>query len=101
MRGLSPVSHSFGFKQEPGRAQGESPTISFPNGFVCVLAGASGPVRPGPGALQVQRGEHDGLPAAQRREPAGVGRGGQVVHGAAAGAAQARLGAARRHHDSK
>lgn len=55
-----------GFKQEPGWAQGKSTTISFRNGFVSVLAGALGPVCTGPGALQVQRGEHDGLSAAQR-----------------------------------
>lgn len=89
------------FSWELGWAQGRSPTISFQNDHVCVPAGALGPVCPGPGALQVQRGEHDGIPAAERREPAGVVRGGQVVDGAAAGTTQARLGAAGRHHDSE
>lgn len=84
---------------QPGWAQGQSPPFSFPNGSVRVCA--SGPVCPGPGALQVQRGEHDGLSAAQHREPARLVRGGQVVHGEAAGAPQARDRAPRWHDDSK
>lgn len=48
-----------------GSQGGKTPTVSFKNGSVCALAGAPGPVCAGPGALQVQRGEHDGLSAAQ------------------------------------
>ena len=47
-----------------------------------------GPVLPGPGAVPLQRRQHDGLPAAEHRQPgSGVG-GGALGHGAAAGPRQ-------------
>lgn len=94
---LSQVSN----ESSQGGHKGKTPHLPLKMLHVCVLAGALGPVCTGPGALQVQRGEHDGLSAAQHRQPARVVRGGEVVDGAAAGAPQARDGAPGWHDDSK
>ena len=49
---------------------------------------SSGPVRPRPGAVPLQRREHDGVQTAQHRQPPGGVGGGAVGHGAAAGSLQ-------------
>ena len=47
-----------------------------------------GPVLPGPGAVSLQRRQHDGLPSAEHRQPGGGLGGGALGHGAAAGPRQ-------------
>ncbi len=49
---------------------------------------STGPVRPWSGAVPLQWGQHDGVQAAQHRQPSGGLGGGAVGHGATAGSLQ-------------
>lgn len=61
----------------------------------------AGPLCPRYGAVPLQRRQHDGFPHPQHRKLSGVIHHREVVDGAAAGAAQARLGPAGRLHDGR